>query len=331
MVHVTLHSGQAVPSDVVEALRRKLADPSTRLEQKYRVLFSLRNIAGPEAHAAMLEGLNDPSALFRHEVAYCLGQRQDPAAVDTLLAILDDEREHPMVRHEAGEALGAIGTPRCLEPLRHHLDDPVQEVAHTCQLALQRIEFFEAAAAEARAAAAVDPNAAESPYLSVDPTPAAPASTPTPALAAALLDEDAPIFERYRAMFALRNKGGPEAVAALAAAFAASSALLKHEVAYVLGQMQDAAAVDTLRQVLEDPSQNPMVRHEAAEALGSIAAPECVVLLKQYVHDEEPIVADSCEVALDMLEFELSGGFQYCDTGEEEAAPTAASGATAVA
>ncbi len=38
------------------------------LPQKYRILFSLRGIAGPAAHAAMLEGLKDPSALFRHEV-----------------------------------------------------------------------------------------------------------------------------------------------------------------------------------------------------------------------------------------------------------------------
>lgn len=38
--------------------------------QKYRILFSLRGIAGPAAHAAMLEGLKDPSALFRHEVSF---------------------------------------------------------------------------------------------------------------------------------------------------------------------------------------------------------------------------------------------------------------------
>lgn len=52
-------------------------------------------------------------------------------------------------------------------------------------------------------------------------------------------------------MFALRNRGGDEAVHALGASFAsASSALLKHEVAYVLGQMQDAHAVATLKCVL---------------------------------------------------------------------------------
>lgn len=44
----------------------------------------------------LLEGLKDASALFRHEVAYCLGQRQDPAAVATLTAILHNQNEHPM-------------------------------------------------------------------------------------------------------------------------------------------------------------------------------------------------------------------------------------------
>ncbi len=81
----------------------------------------------------------------------------------------------------------------------------------------------------------------------MDPTPAAPSSTPANELRAKLVDEEARIFDRYRAMFALRNKGGQEAVSALGEAFGSHSALLKHEVAYVLGQMQDAGAVTTLR------------------------------------------------------------------------------------
>ena len=56
-------------------------------------------------------------------------------------------------------------------------------------------------------------------------------------------------------------------------------------------------------------------------------------LLLQYAADPEPIVADSCIVALDMLEFEQSGGFQYADDGQPEAAaaaaPAAAVGASA--
>ena len=59
-----------------------------------------------------------------------------------------------------------------------------------------------------------------------------------------------------------------------------------------------------------------MVRHEAAEALGAIADERAVALLAAHAADPEPIVADSCVVALDMLEHERSGAFQYVDTGE---------------
>jgi hypothetical protein len=41
---------------VVEGLRRKLIDSSTSLSQKYRVLFSLRNISGANSHLAIMEG-----------------------------------------------------------------------------------------------------------------------------------------------------------------------------------------------------------------------------------------------------------------------------------
>lgn len=58
------------------------------------------------------------------------------------------------------------------------------------------------------------------------------------------------------------------------------------------------------------------VRHEAAEALGSIADDETIAMLKTYAKDFEPIVADSCIVALDMIEFEKSGQFEYADTGK---------------
>lgn len=44
-------------------------------------------------------GLGDSSALLRHEVAYCLGQRQDPASVQLLKDTLANDQEHPMYKH----------------------------------------------------------------------------------------------------------------------------------------------------------------------------------------------------------------------------------------
>lgn len=213
-----------------------------------------------------------------------------------------------MVRHEAGEALGAIGTDRCLAPLYQHQEDACLEVAQTCQLALQRIDYYSSNFSN-------DKEIVKK-YLSVDPTPPADSTTPTDILAATLIDRSARIFDRYRAMFALRDRGGTEAVKALTTALLGSeSALLKHEVAYVLGQMQDAQAVEALKESLRNVDENAMVRHEAAEALGSIAASPCLDMLKEYSDDAEPIVADSCIIALDMLEFEQSGAFQYADDG----------------
>ena len=113
------------------------------------------------------------------------------------------------------------------------------QVAQTCQLALQRIQYH------SKRDSTAEPD--ESRYLSVDPTPAAPSNTPANELRCTLVDEKARIFDRYRAMFALRNKGGKDAVNALGEGFGSQSALLKHEIAYVLGQMQDAEAVTTLR------------------------------------------------------------------------------------
>ena len=53
------------------------------------------------------------------------------------------------------------------------------------------------------------------PYSSVDPAPPA-ASVDVNGLRDSLLDESLPLFQRYRAMFTLRNVGSREAVLALA-------------------------------------------------------------------------------------------------------------------
>ncbi|PKI64103.1 hypothetical protein CRG98_015547 [Punica granatum] len=120
------------------------------------------------------------------------------------------------------------------------------------------------------------------------------------------------MYERYAALFALRNHGGDDAIMAIVDSLGCQSALLRHEVAYVLGQLQNKAASAALSDILKNLNEHPMVRHEAAEALGSIADEESVALLEKFAMDPEPIVSQSCEVALSMLDFERSGkSFEY--------------------
>lgn len=79
-------------------------------------------------------------------------------------------------------------------------------------------------------------------------------------------DESKPLKQRYRGLFTLKNLGGKEAIDSIGECFQHTSALFKHECAYVLGQMQDSYAVPILRSVLEDHKQETIVRHEAGKS-----------------------------------------------------------------
>lgn len=286
----------------VSAVGQVLLDPNQDLAHRFRALFTLRNIGGAEAINWISKCFKDESALLKHELAYCLGQMQDARAIPTLTAVLKDQEQEPMVRHEAGEALGAIGEPSVLDLLTLYCQDPVIEVAETCQLAVARLQWLQSGQVQEDS----------SPYASVDPAPPAPTKSASE-LRDVLLNESLPLFDRYRAMFALRNLGTEEAALALADGLQCSSALFRHEIGYVLGQLQHPAAVPALSAALERPGENAMVRHEAAEALGSIGREECVSVLQRYQGDEERVVKESCVVALDMLQYENSEQFQYAD------------------
>ena len=149
-------------------------------------------------------------------------------------------------------------------------------------------------------------------FDSVDPAPAS-LDRRIPELQATICDENEKMFQRMRSLFALRNIGGKDSVEALAAAFDSKSALLKHEIAYVMGQMQDAHAVPFLISRLSDNEEDVMVRHEAAEALGAIGDRTALSTLEKYVNDEEIVVAESCEVALDLLEWVASKNLEYSE------------------
>lgn len=72
--------------ELVKSLSRTLLDPNTPLTERYRALFTLRNAAGTEATETLVSALGalHVGHLFRHDVAFCLGQRQDDAAVAAL-------------------------------------------------------------------------------------------------------------------------------------------------------------------------------------------------------------------------------------------------------
>lgn len=225
-----------------------------------------------------------------------------------------------MVRHEAGEALGALGHEESLELLRKYVKDPCIEVAQTCELAIARIEWEKS---EQRKKEKLK----ESAFASVDPAPPMAEEEVEEQVGRkvekarkVLLDQSVSLWERYRAMFRLRDIGTPEAIDALAAGLDDPSALFRHEIAFVFGQMSDPHSIPALIKAAGNKNEASMVRHEAVEALGSIADERVDAFLKEYAKDEERVVRESAEVALDMAEFERSGQLEYAlIPGQEEA------------
>ncbi|KZV95504.1 ARM repeat-containing protein [Exidia glandulosa HHB12029] len=307
--------------DNLASLRAALLNESqsTPLAQRFRALFTLKAIPGQESIDIISEGFKDESALLKHELAYVLGQKKDPYALDVLTRVLENEREDPMVRHEAAEAMGAISAQSAVPILEKYLNDPERAVRETCEIALDKIKWDHSN----QPSASTSTSSATTQFTSVDPAPGSTSGllkgkatqASVQELRDVLLDASKPLFERYRAMFALRNIGTDEAIDALADGFADDSALFKHEIAFVFGQLSAPHSVPSLLRVLQNSSEDEMVRHEAAEALGGIATPDVLPLLREWATREDAprVVRESCVVALDMYEYENSTQFQYAD------------------
>ncbi|KAI9052988.1 hypothetical protein LZ554_003259 [Drepanopeziza brunnea f. sp. 'monogermtubi'] len=312
------------------ALRKALCSESEPLARRFRALFSLKHFASQPSSPSQLAAIDaiaaafaSPSALLKHELAYCLGQTRALAAVPYLTAVLEDRGEDPMCRHEAAEALGAIGHLGCLALLRERRDDEKElvVVTETCEIAVARIEWENSEEGKRE-------KLQKSDFASIDPAPTSEQSENIEDLEKNLLDTTKPLFLRYRAMFGLRDLASPPdlptavpAVLALAKGFADPSALFRHEIAFVFGQLSHPASIPALTVALGDLNEASMVRHEAAEALGSLGEEEGVEdTLKLHLNDKDQVVRDSVIVALDMAEFEKGGELEYALIPETEKA-----------
>ena len=110
-----------------ETMKSILLDDSARMFERMRVVFKFRNIRDSQSCIALCQAFSTKSALLRHELAYVLGQMQMDEAIPTLTDRLSDLNEHVMVRHEAAEALGAIGNLSATPVLAAYLADPCIE------------------------------------------------------------------------------------------------------------------------------------------------------------------------------------------------------------
>lgn len=142
------------------------------------------------------------------------------------------------------------------------MNHPLSEISETCQIAVDLIKY------EVELKNRNITTQESKVYASVDPAPPFEISSKDPVELAKkikeyeemLIDTKTSLFLRYRAMFSLRDINNDASAVALAHGFKdTSSALFRHELAYVLGQMQRKVTIPHLAEVLRDEKEHKMV------------------------------------------------------------------------
>lgn len=308
----------------LDELELILLDESLPIGKRTRCIFLLKQIDTHDSIDVLIKGLSSPSVLLAHEIAYVLGQMNDKYAIPALVNTLNNKRIDPIVRHECVEALGNIGDQTTIELLNDIMNDSNEcnEVIDTCKISIDKLKYnieYKKNAFKMLQQKSNSSIGAVSIYSSVDPAPPYTDITDIQELKTILCNRENSLFERYRAMFTLRNIGSDESIHALVSGFDSEpidsgSAVFRHEIAYVLGQLSNPLATDALSRILQQHSEHAMTRHEAAEALGAISGDghntdQIDSLLRQYTNDKDTVVKESCDVALDISEYWRSDQF----------------------
>lgn len=314
-----------IPS--LEEINQRLPDSKCPVVDRINAIFAARHHGDEAAVEAMSNGLSaespvGASVLVRHEIAYNLGQCGIKSAIPILRNILMNEEEDEVTRHEAVEGLAALDDHESLPLLRTLVDHPSAPLRETAQLAVRSLEIKHpefalsthdgpdvgvCACTTGDRAIRAPGTAPQSQFRSIDPMAASEEllSQSVENLKSDILDANVPLWRRYQCLFALRDKpdGGEDAINAICEALLTdkSSAVLRHEIAYVLGQIQSASSYVALEKCLRNEEEHPMARHEAALALGSVGTKECIKLLNEYCSHSEPMVSESCVVGLDYM------------------------------
>jgi HEAT repeat protein len=160
-----------LPEEAAPDMKHAFEDPQWSPRSRAALLYGLSEIPGPAVEAVLEEGLADPHYLVRLEAARGLGKAPSTASVDLLVRALKDGNgnvrgaaawalgqlapepgseavpeligllQDPIfeVRTWAAQALGAIGDPRAVEPLKAQLAVPDPRLQAEAAESLRRL------------------------------------------------------------------------------------------------------------------------------------------------------------------------------------------------
>jgi hypothetical protein len=310
-----------VDTDNMQKYVESLADVQAPIAQRVDSLFCLRAFEEVAAIDGLIKAfhIEKKSELLLHEICYCLGQMnrspEHTAKITEFLEMVIRNDYPPIVIHEAVEALGNMNNYDTLALLKkfEQADSPHTEmVRETVELARDLLMWNQ----ETDHGAKEGLDLKKTRVRTNDPAPPynlwGDAKWRDVSLVKGIfLDPAQSAFTRNRALFTLREINSKESCLAICesltpAHFSTCSALLKHEVAFVLAQMEDhyETAYPFLLDACQNPNEASIVKHEGLVAVGEMIDDERIIA--GLLEHADPIVSESCAVAINNIRNRLA-------------------------
>lgn len=287
-----------------------LKNPKSSIEDKYDAIYQLRNWKTEEALEAMRITYSylNKSELLEHEVMYVFGQQISDSSLDFLFQVLHDPSAAPVVRHEAGEALGNFikQKDRIIPELRKYWDSDIEALKSTVRLSITKLENYNPS------------NNQFDKYLPGTVEPAEPFTQEkfddflkqhkkeAKDVLEILTDPSIEEYQKYGILYYLRNKADKDSILTLAKLIgnelgSKNSILLRHEVCFIIGQLSSKMAEvpeakKYIVESIENQNEDPIVRHEAILAYSEIWGADD--LLEKQKNDPAPLVHESAQIVL---------------------------------
>jgi len=308
-----------------------LSSETSSCFERYNCLGLLRTHGNDEAAQALADAYPHlgTSELCRHDVMYCIGQMRRENSLDFLMKHLRDTSEYGIVRHEAAEAMSNFfdlkdSIVKVYDELLATEPEMPEILKSTLVVAREKmLTYSESTRFGKKFLGTIEPaepmdrleicemmlkhfgNTQDSEFL-VTETEFWGLVRKLALLDISTLGE----YNKHRVAYFLRdtasdpkNPGCAEAVKLLEDLmrrenWAVTTALLRHEVAFIFGQVYDNAqsSGEMLEAVCDDDDESPIVRHEVIMALEDITkSKKC---LEKYLKHENQVIRESAEVAL---------------------------------
>jgi len=296
-----------------------LSSSQSNVTEKYKAVFELKTIGDEEAADLLVQAFPnlDGSELLKHELVYALGQMRNPKIMPFLLKTLNDEEENPIVRHEAGEGVAYMNDRTYFPELEKYVDCPHEELRDTCRIALKRLEDKDAESYEGLAKYGYTlepaPGYAKDALKKIIEEKYGASSGDSDEqyiekVLQYILDPETHLYHKYKGLYYLRDHETVPAVKAMGELLAPehrekTGALLRHEVCFALGEINERAAVlkERLEQCISDETEKEIVRHEAISAYSSCC--NDMDFIRKFNNDSARVVKESAIVATDMIDY----------------------------